>query len=51
MKVELDKTYPPFGKVAALGVIGGERYCWLIDKHDCVTMIPCEVIEMMEDEQ
>ena len=35
----------PYGRVAAVGTTGGERYYWLIDKHGTVSMIPAVEIE------
>jgi hypothetical protein len=35
----------PYGKIGAVGLLQGERYYWLIDKHGTVSMMPADVIE------
>lgn len=35
----------PWGTVEAVGITGGERYYWLIDKHGTVSMMPACVVE------
>ena len=36
-----DKT--PYGKVSAIGIVGGERYYWCV-KNGVVSMMPSDVI-------
>ena len=33
------------GRVAAVGILSGERYYWLIDKHGVVSMMPADAVE------
>lgn len=35
----------PYGKIAAVGILSGERYYWLIDKQKTVSMMPADEIE------
>ena len=35
----------PWGKITAVGVVGGERYYWLEDRRGSVSMIPADVVE------
>lgn len=35
----------PYGKVVAVGLIGGERYYWMIGRGQGVSMMPADVIE------
>jgi hypothetical protein len=38
----------PYGEVSAVGMTGGERYYWFVDKSDrAVSMMPASVIEPM----
>ncbi len=39
-------TMTPWGKVAAVGVIGGERYYWLVDRDILVSMLPASLVEV-----
>jgi hypothetical protein len=41
----LGAVIKPYGKIAAVGLTGGERYYWLIGKHGDVVMMPADVIE------
>lgn len=34
-----------WGKITAVGITGGERYYWMVDKHGCVAMMPASVVE------
>ena len=34
----------PWGKVVAIGLTGGERYCWMINKWGSVAMIPASEV-------
>jgi len=34
-----------WGKIAMIGFTGGERYYWMIDKDDGVSMIPATIVE------
>lgn len=43
--INLGTIIEPWGKVAAVGITGGERYYWLINKHGTVSMIPATDIE------
>lgn len=44
--LDIGSEVKPYGKVAAVGVTGGERYYWLIDRNDCVSMVPAATIEL-----
>lgn len=36
----------PWGRVAAVGMIGGERYYWLVDlRTKAVSMMPADTVE------
>ena len=39
-------TMTPWGKVAGVGVIGGERYYWLVDRDILVSMLPARMVEV-----
>jgi hypothetical protein len=41
----LGAVIKPYGKIAAVGLTGGERYYWMIGKHGDVVMMPADVIE------
>jgi hypothetical protein len=43
--LQLGTVVKPWGKIYAVGSLGGERYYWLIDKHDTVSMMPAMAIE------
>lgn len=43
--VPLGTIVKPWGRVAAVGFTGGERYYWLIDEHETVSMMPASVVE------
>lgn len=34
----------PWGKIAAVGVLSGERYYWMLDKHGTISMMPATVV-------
>ena len=38
-------TKTKWGKITAVGITGGERYYWMVDKHGCVAMMPASVVE------
>ena len=38
-------TKTQWGAVEAVGVIGGERFYWMVDSHQGVSMIPASVLE------
>ena len=38
-------TQTQWGKVEAIGILCGERYYWMIDKHKCVSMIPASMVD------
>ena len=44
-------TKTVWGEVVAVGVIQGERYYWMIDKHGTVGMIPAVVAEKVKEEE
>jgi hypothetical protein len=46
LPVEIGTAVKPWGRVVAVGIVGGERYYWL--KHrapECISMVPAEVVE------
>lgn len=43
-------TKTPWGPIGAVGVVGGERYYWMIDKHGVVSMMPACVVEEADDD-
>lgn len=43
--LRLGQRVSPYGKVAAVGTTGGERYYWFVDKWHCVSMIPANCVE------
>lgn len=45
MRLELGERVEPYGTVEAIGLLSGERYYWLIDKHGVVSMMPADVVE------
>jgi hypothetical protein len=38
-------TETKWGKIEMVGITGGERYYWMIDKHKVVSMIPALIVE------
>lgn len=46
--IPLDVVIEPWGRIAAIGVTGGERYYWFVDKDGCVSMIPAFMVEGIE---
>jgi len=38
-------TQTQWGKIEMVGITGGERYYWMLDKHKCVSMIPAFMVE------
>ena len=43
---KLGEIVKPWGKIAAVGFLNGERYYWLIDLEDeSVSMMPADVVE------
>lgn len=38
-------TKTRWGKIAAVGFIGGERYYWMIDRYGTVAMMPADAVE------
>ena len=38
-------TETRWGKIAAVGIIGGERYYWMVVDQYLVTMFPADVVE------
>jgi hypothetical protein len=41
----INRVVKPYGKIAAVGVIKGERYYWLVDARGDVSMMPADVVE------
>ena len=37
----------PYGTIEAIGLLGCERYYWMVDKRGDVAMMPASVIETM----
>lgn len=46
--IEIGANVEPWGKVAAIGFLQGERYYWFIGKDDVVSMIPASTAETYE---
>ena len=42
-------TETEWGTIGAVGITGGERYYWMVDKHEGVSMIPAFVVEGHND--
>ena len=38
-------TKTEWGKIEMVGITGGERYYWMIDKYKCISMIPAFIVE------
>jgi len=38
-------TQTKWGKIEMVGITGGERYYWMLDKYKCVSMIPAFMVE------
>lgn len=38
-------TKTQWGKIEMVGITGGERYYWMLDKHGGVSMIPASIVE------
>lgn len=38
-------TETQWGAIGAVGLTGGERYYWMVDKHGSVAMMPACVVE------
>lgn len=38
-------TQTQWGNVAMIGVLSGERYYWMVDKHGSVAMMPASTVE------
>jgi hypothetical protein len=43
--LNIDDKIEPYGRIKAIGFIGGERYYWLIDKSATVSMLPASFLE------
>lgn len=43
--LKIGAVVKPYGKIAAIGWLQGERYYWLIDKYGTVSMMPAFVVE------
>ena len=43
-------TKTQWGKIEAIGITGGERYYWMVDKYGCVAMIPAFMVEQKNGE-
>lgn len=41
----LGTVIPTLGRIEMIGLTGGERYYWLIDKRKVVSMMPWSVVE------
>ena len=41
----------PYGKIAAVGNIGGERYYWMVSYGGAVSMMPAVVVEQIWQSQ
>ena len=41
----------PYGKIAAVGSIGGERYYWMVSSGGAVSMMPAVVVEQIWQSQ
>lgn len=46
--IEIGANVEPWGKVAAIGFLQGERYYWFIGKDEVVSMIPASAAETYE---
>jgi len=45
--LQLGTLIKPYGKIAAVGMLKGERYYWLCDTWGVVSMMPASLIEKM----
>lgn len=43
--MKLGDKHPVYGKLAAKGMLDGERYYWFVDRYGCVAMIPADQID------
>lgn len=44
-------TDTPDGRIEAVGVTGGERYYWLLDRDGAVKMLPWFMVERRTDRE
>ena len=47
----IGETVVPYGKIAAVGNIGGERYYWMVSRGGAVSMMPAVVVEQIWQSQ
>ena len=41
----------PYGKIAAVGSIGGERYYWMVSHNGAVSMMPAVIVDQIWQSQ
>lgn len=44
-------TKTQWGTIEAVGITGGERYYWMVDKFKSVSMIPAFMVEAEHDKE
>lgn len=44
-KIAALDSMTPWGRIAAVAYISGERYYFLINKHGTVSMLPADIVE------
>ena len=49
--IPLDTYVHPLGKIAAVGLVSGERYYWTVGHDGAVGMLPASVVEPMAEQQ
>ena len=49
--LRLGEWYAPWGKLAQIGCLDGERYYWFIDAFGTVSMIPASIAEPMHSSE
>lgn len=42
-------TKTVWGKISMIGITGGERYYWMVDKDRTVSMMPASIVEKTND--